>query len=117
MLHVTHLTFTLTLYNLNTLCLCRSEECRLLGVREQSVELKGEAEGTARSQNKTLEKQDRRQQGHEGWRGGATRWRRAVKQSPLVHDRRLGVHKLNCKGVKGSLDSPVIVFDGMAVQS
>ena len=86
------------------------------GVREQSVELKGEAEDTARSQNKTLEKRDRRQQGHEGWRGGATRWRCAVKQSPSVHDRRLGVwtNKLSSKGVKGSLDNPVIVFDGMA---
>jgi len=81
-----------------------------------SVELKGEAEGTARSQNQTLEKRDRRQQGHEGWRGGAARWRCAVKQSPSVHDRRLGVwtNKLNSKGVKGSLDNPVIVFDGMA---
>jgi len=44
-----------------------------------------------------------------------------VKQSPLVHDLRLGVrtigirtNKLSCKGVKGSLDNPVIVFDGMA---
>jgi len=32
------------------------------------------AEGTARSQNKTLKKRNRRQQGHEGRRGGATRW-------------------------------------------